>query len=470
MNTHQQKQAKQLAFRWIRKTASGWEKRVSHLTDRYFLLKTGKEFPTGEALQKYLEEHPKADKRRHWVTDEKENKKVEEGSKSNPEIGYVRKWGKARASKLESMRTGSFTPTPISGTLGAKSVKGIQKNAKKLLRTYSAHLPGDDVDNMRDFIDDLGDTLDSALSSGDFKGVKASAMDKIMHDAIEDLVFQTHESYKRQLGDHGIRHIVGNIKTQNQVYDALDKAGKKISAADRLKAMLIMVNHDLGYTAAPAATDLKYTGKHKEYGSKIFKSERGDNYQDLFGDGLDEFVHLIETHDSDEIDWDKDPVGSGIRVADNLSLYAKDKLPGLFRLVPDGLDVLEELGRAATAKPPDDDEVERIKKSLKEKVQNTGLSSALKDALLNAAQEVSRFTPRFTLGMLGGHVGSINFKDGSLVVKVKKDAYDTQLQKLFDMGQSQFNKLAKSYGVDKVTDNKFELSKNGKSVLKLSIG
>jgi len=67
-------------------------------------------------------------------------------------------------------------------------------------------------------------------------------------------------------------------------------------------------------------------------------------------------------------------------------------------------------------------------------------------------------------------VGSINFKDGSLVVKVKKDAYDTQLQKLFDMGQSQFNKLAKSYGVDKVTDNKFELSKNGKSVLKLSIG
>lgn len=411
---------------------------------RRYLAKVSREFPTDKALQVYLREHPKADKNVHWVKEEEG--KQEEREKTNVE-DFVRGWNKKRDSSMKEYRESEYTHEPIQGKLGAEKVKTIAKHAKGVLATYSKQLPGDDVGFVRDFIDEQATFLESALKEGAFKGAQAEKVNKLMMRAVDDLVYQTHESYKRQLGDHGARHIVSNINTQNDSFKALEKAGVKLSAKDKFMAAMVMVNHDLGYTAAPSKTDVKYTGKHKGYSDEIFRAELEDDYREVFDDkDMERMKYLIKTHDSKEMDWAKDPVGSSIRLADNLSLYSQEKLPGVFRMVPGGIETLEKLGKAA--KENDQEAIKTIRAEVDKKIDDTNLAPPLKKALKNAALEINDRTAKFTLGMLGGKLDKLEFKDGTMNVRVKRDPYDERLQRLFDMGQRQFGKLADAYGID----------------------
>lgn len=414
-----------------------------------------REFSNKDELAQYLKDHPKANKDLHWVKDQKREPKSE--------TDFVQGWSGSRTEAVSKYRTGDYKHTPLKGKMKKAAVEDIKKNARGVLRTYAHHLPGDDVDNLHELISTQSSLLTEALKAGDLTGADAETVNLMIMDSVHNLVYQTHESYHRQLGDHGVRHIKGNIDTQNDVFDALAKSGKKVSSLQRLQAMMVQINHDMGYTAAPSKADIKYTGKHKEFSSDIFQSEYEDGYREVFGDDTDKMVEWIKTHDSDQINWDDDPVGSAIRVADNLSLFAKEKLPGLFRFVPGAIEDLEELGAASKAK--DEAKGEEIKVRLKKKVEDSELSAPIKKALLNAAEEVSLITAKFTLGMLGGKLGVISFKDGHLNVEVDQDPYDTKLQQLFDMGQRQFGKLAEAYGYKDFTGDSFDFQKDGKTVL-----
>jgi hypothetical protein len=422
-----------------------------------------REFPSNKALEQYLKEHPKADKKFHWVKDEKK--------KPTGELEFIQDWNSSREETMKEYRTGSFKHTPLKGTLEKEHIGEIKKNALGVIRTYSRHLPGDDVNDLRDLVDTQKDLITEALEEGSLKKVDAEEVNKIVMRAVHDLVYQTHESYNRSLGDHGIKHIMGNINTQNNIFDALGKAEKKVPALSRLQAMLVQVNHDLGYTAAPAKAGLQYTGKHKEFSNDIFQSEYRDEYEKVFGeDDTDKVKDWIETHDSDNIDWEKDPVGSAVRVADNLSLYSKEKLPGLFRLIPGAIDSLEELGTAYREK--NQEKGDEIRKKLDTMVDESKLNVALKKALKNSVSEISLKTAPFTLGMLGGKLGDISFTNNRLEVHIEKDGYDTRLQKMFDMGQKQFQKLAEAYGyTDKQIKKaeEFEFKREGKSVLRVQL-
>ncbi len=428
-----------------------------------------REFPSDKAMQEYLREHPKADPKVHWVREEEEKRQKEE--KEHNVEDFARGWSKDRASSMKEYREKEYEHTPLEGKLGPEKVKSISKHAKGVLATYAKYLPGDDVGFVRDFIDEQTEFLEGALKEGAFKGAQAEKVNKLMMRAVDDLVYQTHESYKRQLGDHGARHIVSNIKTQNDAFKALEKSGVKISAKDKFMAAMVMVNHDLGYTAAPSKANVKYTGKHKEYSDEIFRTEYEDDYREVFDeDSLTRLKTLIKTHDSPEMDWENDPVGSSIRLADNLSLYSQEKLPGLFRLIPGGIDTLEEIGKAAKEK--DQKKIDEVRAKLHKKIDDASIPAPLKKALKNAAEEVNVMTAKFTLGMLGGKLDKMEFKDGTMQVHVKRDVYDERLQKLFDLGQRQFGKLADAYGISEEEakkDKKFTFGDKDKPKMVVSL-
>jgi len=433
-----------------------------------------REFPNDEALQQYFKEHPKAKKELHWTKEKKRPQK--------DELAFIQDWQESREKELEEFRIGNFTPKTLTGKISPSHVKDIRQNIINTLKTYTHNLPADDGQSLRDLADMQSDLLKDALDSDALKDIDAEEINKVLIKTVHDLAYQTHESYRRSLGDHGIRHIKGNIDTQNNIFDALEKSGKKIPPLDRLKALLVQVNHDLGYTAAPAKADLRHTGKHKSFSSDIFQSEYQDEYEKIFGEKETEgLIKIIETHDSSDIDWDDDPIGSAVRIADNLSLYTKEKLPGLFKLIPGAIDQLEELGDAYRKASEATDEKkkqeaekdgEKVKLKLEKMVNSSSINAPLKKALNNAVKEVTISTAKFTLGMLGGKLGDMEFKDNALNITIEQSEYETRLQKVFDMGQKQFAKLAEAYGYDKnqVRDAKeFEFKRDGKTLIKVSL-
>lgn len=396
----------------------------------------------------------------------------EEKKVAGNDPAFLKNWASDKEKALKEWSTKETKPKPVKGKLGTDSIKNVFQNARSRLSQYATNLPGDDVDSMHSFLQDQHDLVHQAVKDGDLKDVDAGELDTMMSEAVDNLVYQTQESYKRQLGDHGIRHIKGNIDTSNKVLDALENqdSKRKTSAKDRLMMSMTHVNHDLGYTAEPARMGFEHTGEHKEYSDGLFKDQMGDRYKKVFGeDGAKKMSEMISTHDSSDIDWDKDPLASSVRVGDNLSLYSGEKLPALFRLVDGSMDVLEKIHKGSTGKPPDEDAVTKGREELIEKLKKSNLPGTMKQALANAAKEVSRFTPRFTLGMMGGHLDKMDFDGERLSVKVKKDEYDERLQKMFDMGQSQFKKLAESYGIKDLSADRFDFKKDKKTVLEVNI-
>jgi len=187
----------------------------------------------------------------------------------------------------------------------------------------------------------------------------------------------------------------------------------------------------------------------------LFRDHYSDRYASVFGEpALADIEHRIATHDDAGIDWQKDAMTSAVRVADNLSLYAQDKLPQLFRLVPNSIPKLEAIQTAQIA--GDKARVAEIKGELEQAIREAPLTPPMREALLNASQEVSGLTPKFTLGMLGGSVHDIGFEDGGLRVTIEESEYDTRLSTMFDMGQRQFGKFAEAYGTDKVQGHTFD--------------
>jgi hypothetical protein len=384
---------------------------------------------------------------------------------------FIGGWAKSKQRALSNWRTGKAEHQSVSGKLDKKNVRTAFKNARSVLKTYAKNLPGDDVNDIHGFLRDQEDLMEDALGEGSFDGVSSKAIDKMMSDAVDSLVYQTAESYNRQLGDHGVRHIKGNIDTMNSIFDALGEHGmgeESIGKKDRFMAAMVMVNHDIGYTAKPARTTIEYTGEHKKYSSQIFDKKLKKNYESVFGkDSTEKIRGWIETHDSDEIDWDGDPIASSVRVSDNLSLYAKEKLPAVFKYVPGAIEDLEEIHKAYQGGKKE--RVEEIKTNLKKKIKESKFPKPMQKALMNAAKEVFAKSGKFALGILGGEVGKMDYDGQALNIEIKKNDYDTRLQKMFDMGQLQFKKFAESYGIEDLKAKDFEFKRDGDTVLRAKI-
>ncbi len=343
-------------------------------------------------------------------------------------------------------------------------LSGVQnaEEVKQRIEKYAEFMDGKTYSLISKVVEDQSRELLKA-------GVSKETVDALAADSTDKLVYQEMRSWERQLGDHGIRHIEGNIRIFNEILNSFKNeecAGQPcpITDKDRLIGYIVMVNHDIGYTAEPSRTNIPGTKYHKEFSEKWFENERVLYEKVLGKDDFERAKKYILLHDTPDIDWEKDPVLAAISVADNLALFHREKLPTLFKKVPDAIPILIKMQQALNEK--DTAKFAEYKGALDQNIDKTNLPEYTKYLLKKAAKEISPYTPPVTLSMLAGSVGSVSYHKGDgLDVEIIKDPFESDINKLYDQGQSKFVKLAESYGIRDFEKDKFDFIKNGKKVL-----
>lgn len=300
--------------------------------------------------------------------------------------------------------------------------------------------------------------LDATLEELD---VAPEVRHELAMEALDSLAVQDNEALGRTLGDHGIHHIRGNIETANAILEAKDG---EVDPADKAEVYLGCIFHDAGYLTVPSHVfiDEGHTRWSQEHYDK--------NLKPLVSEALGErtagnMSHLIRTHDSTDLDWEGDPVSSAVRVADNAALFAKEKLPPVFRYVPGTMKVLTDLGSKKIS-------VDEARSQISKLVEATDYAPAVKGELKRASRDVLGVTPKFTLGMMGGVLDGVSWHVDHPVLRLRKSKAVGAINKVLDVGQRQFAKFAEAYGYDPgkfMKDLKFSFSDKGKVLLESEI-
>jgi hypothetical protein len=290
----------------------------------------------------------------------------------------------------------------------------------------------------------------------------AGQLDDMMAKNVDKLAHQEIEARKRQLGDHGIRHVVGNIRAVDTMLDDPDLP--PTTGLQRMMAIQTMVDHDMGYTVGVVAGSFEATEYHPQYSEKYAKAQ---GYEKLFGKGnTKEMARMVREHAGTDLDWDKDTLMSAVRTADNTALFNREKLPALFYDVPGATDELYRL-QLAQVGGTSKETTPIVKENLRKLVGDSGIDDRHKAELLLAVDEVSPYTGKFSLGMASGEIEGYDYKkDGLMHIKVKGKPERELLTGLFDLGDRQFDKFAEAYDT---TGNPsvggLDFSKGGKKVL-----
>lgn len=324
----------------------------------------------------------------------------------------------------------------ILGSQGRPNTGNLKKDLADRVEQYKDQLPDEAQEKIQSTIDEFDSILEKA-------GVDETKRRRLSMDAADSLIAQDVEGQARQLGDHGIHHIRGNIENAVKILNQVPGADSPETLAEVYAAMIY---HDTGYLTEPSRTFLD--GRHKYWSREHFDQNVRPSLQQALGRRAAGHIStLIETHDGMDINWETDPVASAIRVADNIALFRADKLPPIFRVVPANIGVLEQLASKSIS-------VAEARYAMIENIQAAGLSPKIEKQLLGAVKEVSGATPKFTLGMLGGEVDGYTWmtgkkgESGHLLINLRENSEITRLNKLGDFGQKQFGKFAKSFGHD----------------------
>lgn len=290
----------------------------------------------------------------------------------------------------------------------------------------------DNAAKIKTTLHELDDRLEAA-------GVDPKLRHKLAMDAADTLMAQENESLARQIGDHGINHIKGNI---DMGVDIVHAHPGEDTPADEAAIYLTNIYHDTGYLTKPAKEFLDRG--HERWAAQHFNAHVRPLVARALGHNrAGEIETAIRTHSESSVDWDNEPLMTAVRVADNLALFHSEKLPGLFRYVPENVRVLERLKSGEIDVAGAQTEIRsNISKN------SSRFSPSVRRALERASTEVSALTPKMTLGMLAGTVRGMGWKSGALVIRLVKDLKMTALHKLMDLGQRQFAKFAETYGVD----------------------
>jgi len=369
--------------------------------------------------------------------------------------------------------------TPVSGELTAEMAKAITANGRATLDGYLDYLSAETYAQARDVVYNFGRIMEDTEA---FKGKKAEDLDALMQDMVNKLVYQEIESVREQYTDHGIRHIVGNIDRAEAIMKAL--TGGELDSMTRLEIMVTMVNHDMGYTTPLVRLGgdrgIMASGEHKLYSEKLWGEQK-----DLWDVGKifseEEFGRIgstIKDHDSTGIDIEN-ALKTSISLSDNLALFAKEKLPAMFRHVEGSRDVLIQMTTIAKR-------LDRLKGDLKAgtidqvtydqaavnlnsrfrdqqmrlygMIDSTKASDAHKRDLKSAVKRSNFMTPKKSVGVLAGEITKISGKR-HVNIEITFNEFDRFLQHTFEMGQAQARKVLGNYGIKDFSKDRYELSK-----------
>jgi len=374
---------------------------------------------------------------------------------------------------LEDISTLKINIVNVSGKFSKKLVPIIRKNMKRKLSSYTTYLAGETVNLVHQYIDLTEQLLEKY--SKEFKHIDSKTINNMCIDSVKKLVFQEIQSNRQQFTDHGIRHIVKNTIMQQSILDQFEKSGIKLTGMDRLIGCFSMINHDVGYAAKPirqgGADAVKSSKEHKQYSAKIAEAQRKLwNKDKIFsGNEYNKIVNIVENHDSTDLNM-KNPVQVATSIADNLSLFQKEKLPSMFKYVPKSKDILLRMGKAS--KEQNEKEFSRLKTEMSDMINLVDkFGEKMKRDLRMAVNEISYFTPKFTMGVLAGEMGGVETsKEGLISIDINYNKFDKILQKFFDMGQRQTKKLLEDYGEKDFEKDVYRLGNfKGKSILELKI-
>jgi len=288
-------------------------------------------------------------------------------------------------------------------------------------------------------------------------GVPEEEINGLMRNATDSIIAQELESQYHQLGDHGIHHITGDIDRAFAIGAVLPR---DMSDQQKAELMTAVIYHDSGFLTEPSG--LMLDKGHQRWSAQHYDENIKGMVTDSLGkDSAGNVGYYIRSHDSTEINWEEDPVGSSVRVSDNTAIFADDKLPGVFRDIPSNMRALTDYNNGKI-------DLETAKSTMLKNVDARQLSTAQQERYYNAVNEISGFTPQATLGMVGGDIADIAWVNDHVAITLKYNEQKTQDQKVLDLGQHQFAKFAKAYGEDpqKFTRTlNFQFEKDGRVLL-----
>jgi len=268
-------------------------------------------------------------------------------------------------------------------------------------------------------------------------GVDDDTRRELTMKALESVAAQEIEACGRQLGDHGVAHIEGNIRIARAVLDEVPGAE---TARDLAIVSTAMMFHDAGYLTKPS--QMFMDEGHPRWSAEHYDENVKPLIVRAFGKrDASEVEHIIRTHDSTDIDWGNNPLASASRVADNLALFHQEKTPPLLRYVPENVAALKKLASKEVS-------LEQTHATMKKNIDASDLPPKIKERLKVAVDEVSPITPKMSLGMLGGELSGVKWNGTGIDIKLKERPEYTELNKLGDFGQRQFAKFAETYGAD----------------------
>lgn len=245
------------------------------------------------------------------------------------------------------------SPKPVTKEDASKVASTIHDNAETVLRKYSKALSRESMSKAREYVKDVSDAVGDAVADGSLSGVSDADIDEFIQEDVKRMVHQDIETRGRSLGDHGARHVAGNVRSTTKILGELKNSGIEVTGKQRLMAMTIQSNHDMGYTVGGAGVDVRQSSEHVGNSKELAMQEKA-RYEKIFGEkDTQKVIDTIGTHDSFDMDWEKDPVASAVRLADNTALFGNDKVQDLFIRSPKTVGLACKLRMAAEMIPPE---------------------------------------------------------------------------------------------------------------------
>ena len=210
--------------------------------------------------------------------------------------------------------------------------QSFEKNVESVFQKYDGAMSNVSRPMAKNYASNMLSCIKQGVEDGSLKDVSQADLDAMVREDVKRLIHQEIETRGRSLGDHGIRHCTANAENSMNMLSQLQEAGSKITGKDKLMAMTIQANHDIGYTTGQAGVDVRAKGNiGHQHNSGIIAKDKDEQarYAKVFGKDSSRVADIIETHDTTDIDWDVDPVASSVRLSDSIALFGKDKVQDL---------------------------------------------------------------------------------------------------------------------------------------------
>lgn len=330
----------------------------------------------------------------------------------------------------------------------------LNKNASH--NPLKAQLAREQTERFIDLLDQA--KKDGSLADGACFGLTNEKVYQLVARNLGALAIQDEAACENNLGDHGVRHLVGhNIRICETLADKLSSKGTKVTAMDRLIMHQAMIMHDVGYSVQNVRGSLN---KHGVDGQELGHPILAAKYmREVTKDGNDPLALIFKPEDFELLHrcvlyHDLDSQGKGgldfrktenptfddrranlesmVRMADNSHAF-EDKLPELLYRHPKALQTIRVLKTAQELNLPGVEKV--LRNDLRHQIeQRADLSDLDKKALYQAVETADGKTVKFSVRRILANDPTFDISpDGKLQMNIEEAKIHSQISQAFGL-------------------------------------